>query len=169
MEFFSQLKSLDTSNLPEYLKILFNEIKPILESIDPDKISGKSKVEIVKKKNDWGVVVEIEPKDERIQGLLLNGFESDLELDYAGTEQLTDMRPTSDNKIIINEVKTKVEAYLEGITVVNSSNKKGKLVKTEYYFGIDTEKDKSKKIGTWYHKFFNKVVSVNKITYKFLK
>ncbi len=65
--------SLDTSNLPEYLKILLGEIKPILERIDPDKIGDKSKVEIVTNKKESYLVIEVESKDERIPGLQLYG------------------------------------------------------------------------------------------------
>jgi hypothetical protein len=169
MEFFSQLGSLDASKLPRYLQIIFTEIKPILERIDPDKISDTSKIVMVPQKKNFSLLIDIGTKEDDIEGINVIGKKSQFILSCGGAERIYNSKPDHNDQSFIELVKKTIEAYLQGITIIDSMNKKGRRIKRDYYFGIDTEKDESKKIGTWNDRYFSKVYSTNKVTYKFLK
>jgi hypothetical protein len=172
------MKLLDTieqesiNKLCPYAQRLLEELRPLIENLDPLKISDGSKIEIVPLKNDWSLHIFIEPKDKNISALDVYASKSQCILGYAESEQIEDHTdPASDADSLIKQVVDYTAKYLNGVTVIEYYNRKNKLFMKKYYYGIDTENDAGKLIGTgrnflW---FFSKVHVTKKHSYKFAK
>jgi hypothetical protein len=167
MNLLEKAKQEDINNLCPYAQRLFKELKPILGNIDPMKISEESKIEISPIKKDWLLHISIEPKDRNVPGLHIEASKSEFILTYAGGCQLEDhSNPASDADYLIKESVDNTARYLNGVTIVQYYNRKGKSFMKKYYYGINTENDKDKLIGTDLS-FFSKAHSTKRITYKF--
>jgi hypothetical protein len=160
------------SKLSPFAQRLIQELRPLIESLDPSKIGNGSKIEISPLKDDWSLNILIEPKDSKISPLDIYASKSQCILGYAESEQIechTD--PASDSDSLIRQVVNHTAKYLNGVTVIGYYNRKNKLFMKKYYYGIDTENDGGKLIGTWRNVlwFFSKVHATKKNTYKFTK
>lgn len=150
---------------------LFEELRPLIENLDPLKIGDGSKIEIFPLKDDWSLHIWIEPVGNIISGLDIYASKSQCILGYAESEQIechTDPASVTD---LVKQVVDETNKYLNGVTVIEYFNRKNKLFMKKYYYSIDTENDRSKLIGTWRNIcwFFSRGHTTRKITYKFTR
>jgi len=155
-----------------YAQRLIEELRPLIENLDPLKISDGSKIEISPLKGDWSLYILIEPKNNNISALDIYASKSQCILGYAESDQIechTD--PASDADSLIKEIVDHTIKYLNGVTVIEYYNRKNKLFMKKYYYGIDTENHGNKLIGTWRKSFwfFSKVHITKKNSYRFTK
>lgn len=172
MNLLEKVKQEDVNKLCPYTQRLFKELQPILENLDPAKLSEESKIEITSIKKDWSLYILIEPKDKNVSGLDIYASKSQCILGYADAEQIEcHWNPAPDADYLIKEIVDHTSKYLNGVTIIEYYNKKGKLFMKRYYYGIDTENDKDKLLGTsrYFSGFFSKSHSTKRITYKFTK
>ena len=173
----NKMRLLDTieresvSKLCPYAQRLIEELRPLIENLDPSKIGDGSKVEISPLKDDWSLHISIEPINNSISGLDIYASKSQCILGYAESEQIECHRDPASDADLIKQVVDHTNKYLNGVTVIEYYNRKNKLFMKKYYYGIDTENDRSKLIGTggniWW--FFSRVHATKKNTYKFTK
>ena len=172
MRLLDTIEKESVSKLCPYAQKLFEELRPLIENLDPLKISDGSKIEISPLKDDWSLYILIEPKDKNISALDIYASKSQCILGYAEAEQIECHKdPASDADSLIKEVVNHTTKYLNGVTVIEYYNKKNKLFMKKYYYGIDTENESDKLIGTWRYFlwFFSKVYATKKISFKFTK
>lgn len=160
------------SKLCPYAQRLIEELRPIIENLDPVKVGDGSRIEISPLKDDWSLHISIEPINNSISALDIYASKSQCILGYAESEQIechTD--PASDADSLIKMVVDHTAKYLNGVTVIEYYNRKNKLFMKKYYYGIDTENDAGKLIGAWrnFLWFFSKVHATKKNSYKFTK
>jgi hypothetical protein len=114
--------------------------------------------------------LEIVSTDTNIPSLYLVASNQECILAFAEGEQIEcHGKPERDDALVDIVVKT-TERFLEGITVLESYNRQEKLIRKEFFFGIDTESDAKCRMGiSWYFLIFpKKVCSMRKRTFKFL-
>lgn len=170
MRLLDTIEQESIGKLCPYAQRLLEELRPLIKNLDPLKIGDGSKIDISPLKNDWSLHILIEPKDKNISALDIYASKSQCILGYAEAEQIechTD--PAADADSLIKEIVDHTTKYLNGVTVVQYYNRKNKLFIKKYYYGIDTENDGDKLIGTWRYflSFFSKVHTAKKISYKF--
>lgn len=92
-------------------------------------------------------------------------------LGFGGGEQIECHSNPERDETLADMVVTSIERYLDGITVIESYNKNGKLIRKQCFFGIDAECEEKSSVGTaWYPIVFSrKIYSTKKTTFKFLK
>ena len=159
------------SKLCPYAQRLFEELRPLLENLDSLKIGDGSKIEISPLKDEWSLHIWIEPVNNIISGLDIYASKSQCILGYAESEQIECHTDPASDADLLKQVVDHTNKYLNGLTVIEYYNRKNKLFMKKYYYGIDTENDRSKLIGTWGNiwRFFSRGHTTKKNTYKFTK
>ena len=159
------------SRLCPYAQRLIEELRPLIENLDPLKTSNGSKIEISPLKDDWALHILIEPINNSISALDIYASKSQCILGYAESEQIECHQDPGSDADLIKQVVDHTKKYLNGLTVIEYYNRRNKLFMKKYYYGIDTKNDSDKLIGRcgnllW---FFSKVHATKKNTYKFTK
>jgi hypothetical protein len=167
------IKEEELNKLAPYAKKLFEEVRPLLDRIQQDKIDkDNSKIEVKQSQKNWVLNILIKAKDERVPPLELNASKDELSLWFGDTEIVECYgNPEKDYKTSISGFIDDIRDYLTGITIVEYYDKKNRLFKKRLYAGINTDNIKEKQIGptTIYgFVFFRKTNSVKKITYSFI-
>lgn len=172
MKLLDTVKNGDIIKLCPYVQELFKKLIPIIESIDESKISEESKIEIIASKKDYSLNIWIEPGDKNIPGINLYASKSQCILGMAGSEQIEcHSCPEAEATYLIKNIIQNISDYLNGITIIENYNNKGRLISKTYLYGIDRENDRRKRIGLLKYLFtlFPKMGLTKKITYRFLK
>jgi len=172
MRLIDAVDQASVNKLCPYVQRLFQELRPLIENLDPSKIGDESKIEISPLKNDWSLNILIKPKEKNISALDIYASKAQCILGYAEAEQIECHKdPASNADSLIKAVVSHTATYLNGVTVVEYYNKKNNLFMKRYYYGIDTENESDKLIGTWsnFLRFFSKVHATKKSSYKFTK
>ncbi len=159
------------NKLSPYRKRLFHELRPLLEKIVPNKITPESSIDIKQSKKDWILSVTLIPVNKNIPSLDLFASKNQCILYFVEHEDIECHRnPEADADYLVKEVISRMQKYLMGITIIEHYDKKNKLLRKEFYFGIDTEGIKEKRIGicSYSFTFFRKVYSKKKATYSFV-
>lgn len=160
------------NKLSPYRKKLLQELRPLLEKIEPNKIAPESGIDIKQTKKDWVLSVTVVPLNRHIPSLDIRASKNQCVLYFMEHEDIECHRnPESDADYLIKEIVARVQKYLKGITIIEYYDRKNKLLRKEFYFGIDTEEIKEERIGVSIYGFtlFRKVYSKKKITYSFMK
>lgn len=125
---------------------LLDKIRPLLGIIDSNKLNQElSKIEIRNEKEEWTFSVFIVPKEERrpIIEIAAGGCVCRLRIDDHSF-YLDDGAPDEDlfSDKNIEEICSILNRLLRGFTIVEYLDRKGKLKKKVFYYGIDKTKQK---------------------------
>ena len=158
------------NGLPPYAQELFRRLIPILKRLDPNQLSERSFIAVEEQRKESILVLKVDPSDENIPFLVLRAYPDHCYLGLADSEYLEAHRIPSDWQELVNQVISETEKYLSGVTIVERYNHKNKLIGKTYFYGIDSENDKSLAIGNSSFLFFpRKVASIVKRTHRFFK
>ena len=81
------IKEEELNKLAPYAKKLFEEVRPLLDRIQQDKIDkDNSKIEVKQSQKNWVLNILIKAKDERVPPLELNASKDELSLWFGDTE-----------------------------------------------------------------------------------
>jgi hypothetical protein len=158
--------------LSPYAKSMYSGLKPILEKFDPNKLDVQSKIEILKQAEEGTLHIDLVPLNKDVFGLNLYASASQCILGYCYSEQLEcHTNPEENADYLKTEIISAFEKYLQGVTVIHHYNQSGKIFKSLNYWGLDTENQEHKFIGTNALLFagFSKTARIKKITYHFNK
>lgn len=158
-------------HLSPYAQRLVEGLLPLLERIDSEKIDAKSAFEITRGRDGWVLHIFINSIDPDIPFLDLFASKGQCILGFAESEQIESHSAPDKDKDLVAQVLEAIAAYLNGITILEHYNKNNRVVKKEYFFGMDSESQRERQIGTSYHPFVfpKKVASVEKKVFKFFK
>ncbi|MBI5936122.1 MAG: hypothetical protein HY867_20650 [Chloroflexi bacterium] len=161
----------NVQNLSAYVLAILNKLEPILERLDAAKLDDSSEVEISNERGDWVLRLAIVPADVNIPLLSLSASSQYCILAFAEGEQIECHSNPEADESLVDMVVESSEKYLGGITVIESYNRNGKLIRKECFFGMDAGNDEKSKIGTssYFLVFPKKVYSTKKKTFRFLK
>lgn len=156
--------------LSPFCKKLLKEILPDLKKIDSSKLSEKSKIAINGKNNTSILNIEIKAKDTHIPDLYIDASEDHCFLglfDHEEVEYYGNTNLKADE--LIKTIKTILKKYLSGITIIEYYNKKGGILKKDYYYGLTSKLKEENKVGNsiYYRNFFQKTHSQRKIQHTF--
>ncbi len=172
MKWIKDMSNDDVKILRPYIKNIYNGLKPILEKFDVNKLDDRSKIEILKQDDEGSLHIDLIPQNKDVFGLNLHASASQCILGYCYSEQLEcHSNPEKSADFIKAEILSAFEKYLDGVTVIQHYNQRGKLFKSLNYWGIDTENQSDKFIGTNALLFagFSNTARIKKITYHFNK
>ena len=172
MKWTKDLKRDDLKILSPYAKGIYNGLKPILEKFDLNKLDAESKVEILKEDGKGTLHIDLIPLKKDVFSINLYASASQCILGYCNAEQLECHTHTEENaEFLKTEILQAFEKYLQGVTVIHHYNQGGKVIKSLNYWGLDTEDQEDKFIGTNALLFsgFSKTYRKRKITYHFSK
>lgn len=161
----------NTQDLPSYVQVLLNQLHPILEKLDESKLDDTSKIEIKKQKSGWYVHLTIVPVEKNVPSISLFASEGQCIFDFAGGEQIECHTNSGKDETLVDMVVKATKECLEGITILDSYNRFGKLIHKECFLGVVADSGKNRKIGDLYYflTFPKKVCSTRKTMFRFLK
>ena len=172
MKWIKDLSMDDLEILCPYAKSIYNSLKPILEKFDLNKLDEESKIEILKEDGKGTLHIDLVPLNKDIFCLNLYASASQCILGFCYLEQLEcHTSPEECADYLKTEILSAFEKYLNGVTVIHHYNKRGKIIKSMNYWGLDTENQEDKFIGTNALLFsgFSKTDRIKKISYHFNK
>jgi hypothetical protein len=171
MDLVAQAKQIDKSQLCPYVRQLLEGLMPILAELDPAKVSESSRIEVIQDKRR-PLVIRIEPSDNFGQDLYISASEGQFMLGLAGGDyyECHGGAAASMNDSV-DEVLSMCSRYLQGVTIVDEYSRRGRRLRTKWYWGIDTENDETRKIatGSSFLGLFFSAHSTRKRTCRFLK
>ena len=171
MFLLDNIKSEYLGSLPLYAKKMFEELKPVLEKVNEDKIdTDKSKIIIEENNKSWILNITIISKDKRIPMLDLFASKNQCILGLAEHEEIECHTNPEKAANLIKEIISSTKKYLSGITILEHYDKNNKVFRKTFYYGVDTEGMKENRIGCslyGFH-FFTRSNRTEKITYSFI-
>jgi len=157
-------------DLAPYAQELLRRLTPLLRRLDTDQLSASSFILIEKQGKNFVLVLEVNPSNKDVPSLGLRAYPKQCFLDLADSEYLEAHRIPPDWQELVDQVISETERYLNGVTIIERYDRNHKLIGKTYFYGIDTENDKSSTIGSSLFSFFpKKVESVVKRTHRFLQ
>jgi hypothetical protein len=171
MFLLDQIDQNEIDKLAPYSRKLFEALQPLIACIIPDTLDrNRSTIEILPSKRFHILEIEITAKAHRIPPLrmtssgdycILDLFEHEEVECHSSAERYGDR--------LIKDIVPLVSQYLSGITILEHYDKKNRVFRRDYYYGINTESIAKNRAGTWHHgfTFFLKAQSTNKITHSF--
>jgi hypothetical protein len=160
----------DKDKLAPYAQEILEGVIPLLERLDSDKLAPNSFVLIGKERDGFVLLLNIVPNNKDIPLLNLYATFDQCILGFADSEQVEAHSIPNEYQGLVSIILATTERYFNGITIIEHYNKNHKMVKKEYFYGIDKEDDIDSRIGTSsYFVFPTKVISVLKRTHRFLK
>lgn len=125
-----------------FLYALAVKIKPLLCSVDEEKLSTTSRFNLDLDKQELNVFIEAENMN--IPFICLFASTKQYILGYADSEQIENhaLEKSRDINDEVNILYEHIERYLNGITIIEHFNKKNILIRKEYFWGLDTRKEK---------------------------
>jgi hypothetical protein len=149
---------------------LLERLTPLLERLDPNKVTPQSGVRVREVERRPLVEVVLEPPGERVPGLWLSAGPDQLVLGIAGGEALECHHDPGPGSELIDTVVGLTARFLSGVTVLEHCNRRGHAVRTEYFFGTDSEAAPASRIGTSRRFVFPwTITGTVKRTFRFLK
>lgn len=172
MKWIKDLGKDDMQLLSPYVKSIYKDLKPIMEKFDLNKLDDRSKIEILRQDDTGALHIDLIPLNKDVFGLNLYASASQCILGYCYSEQLEcHGNPQERVDFFKKEILSAFEKYLQGVTVIHHYNQRGKIFKSLHYWGIHSENQQEKFIGTNALLFsgFSKTNRIKKITYHFNK
>lgn len=125
---------------------------------------------IKRQRGGWVLELLIDAHDPDIPFLSLRACKGQCIVGYADSEQIECHTDPDGNKGLVPMALEAITAYLDGVTVMEHYNKNDRLVKKEYFFGIEGE-GPTRRIGTGTYPlvFPKRIVSSKTKTHRFLK
>ena len=171
MFLFDKVRQEDVDKLPADLKELFLQLKALLEKVLIGKLdTEKSSVEIKRFRKDLGFSINVQPKDNLVPSLKIDTYEQYSNIYVLDSHESDYERNPKKDKDFIKDTLTGVQHYFNGVTIVLHYGKRGNLIKKIGYWGLNTETDKHKRMGTIVYGFlpFRRVNTIKKITCRLL-
>ncbi len=157
--------------LAPYAQHLVEGLVPILGRLDETKLGPTSSVEIKQERRGWILELQIHAADPEIPFLTLIASRGQCILGFADSEQIECHSDPDAAQDLVPMVLRAIAAYFNGITIVEHSNKNGRVVRKEYFFGIEGETPANRRMGvaTFPLMFPKKIASSKTRTYRFYK
>ena len=161
----------DQPQLSGYQRHLLERLQPLLDRLDQERVTKSSGLRIQTAGNKWTLEVTVEARSEPFPGLYLFATQEQCILSFADSEILECHRDPGSAEDLVDEVIALTERYLSGATILEHYNRKGNVVRTDYFYDMDSEADPRRKIGTGGRLFTfpRKVVRTVKRSFRFLR
>ncbi len=161
----------DDAKLTRYQLELLERLRPILEGLDRRRVTDDSGLRIAETGESRTVEVRVEARDGQVPGLHLLATADQCLLSFADSEVLECHRDPGGDERLVSEVVRLAARYLSGTTVVEHLNARGKVVRVEHFYGIDSEAEPGCRIGTssFPLSWPREVERTAKRTYRFLR
>jgi len=130
-------------DLAPYAQELLRRLTPLLRRLDTDQLSASSFILIEKQGKNFVLVLEVNPSNKDVPSLGLRAYPKQCFLDLADSEYLEAHRIPPDWQELVDQVISETERYLNGVTIIERYDRNHKLIGKTYFYGIDTENDKS--------------------------
>ncbi len=149
---------------------LLDRLRPLVARLDPSKVTGNSGLTTERSGKAWVVRLVVDALDDRIPGLDLFAAQEQCILAFAASEQLECHADPSSDSRIVDEVVGLTERYLSGITLTRHLDKRGRVVRLDCSYGVQSAGVARQRLGTsgsWH--VFRTVDHSETLTYRFLR
>jgi hypothetical protein len=159
------------AELNTYQQQLVERLAPVLDRIDDARVSASSGLAARKAGKKWELLLTVEARATGVPALMLAARPDQCILGFANSEILECHHDPGTDPGPVDEVVTLIERYLSGITVIESYNSRGRIVRTDYFYGLDSELAATSKIGSDSRLlvFPRRVARTVKRTFRFLR
>jgi hypothetical protein len=156
--------------LTSYQQELVDRLQPLVARLDAAKVTAESGLRIEKQGKSWDVRLLVEARDERIPGLKLTAAQSYCVLGFAQSEQVECHSDPGSRRWVVENVVELTERYLSGVTLVQNLDKRGRVIRIDYFYGVQVEGASASPIGTSRYPFlFRRVHHTETLSFRFLK
>ena len=124
-------------HLPPYVQRLLEGLLPVLARLDKAKLNAKSSVEVKNEQRGWMLELQIDAADPDIPGVSLTASREQCIVGFAESEQIECHSDPEAARDLVPMALAAITAYLNGITIRAHYNKNDRLVKKEFFFGIE--------------------------------
>jgi len=160
----------DEPQLSTYQRRLLERLRPLVDRLEQERVTEGSGLRVHKAGNECAIEVGVLARGELFPGLHLIASRGQCILTFAHHEVLECHRNPGLYADLVEDVIGLMERYLSGATILEHHNRKGNVVRTDYFYGIDSEWDLRQKICTgWQLAFPRKVVRTVKRSFRFLR
>lgn len=134
--------------LAPYQRELVSRLRPLLERLDRARVTGDSGLRIHDSPGGCAVEVTVEAPGREVPGLYLSAGPDRCTLSFADAAVLECHRSPGAHEPLVNQVVELTTRYLSGTTVVKHCDRRGRLLRTEYFYGVDPQAVPGSRIGT---------------------
>jgi hypothetical protein len=131
-----------------WVERLAERLRPILARLDREVVTPESGLRLAPEGEGDAIEVTVEARGGTVPGLHLRADAGGCTLAFADAEILECHSDPGRAPGLADEVVALTERYLSGVAVVDHLNSRGRPVRTEYFYGVDTDADPGSKIGT---------------------
>ncbi|HVN76738.1 MAG TPA: hypothetical protein VMT19_10510 [Thermoanaerobaculaceae bacterium] len=156
--------------LVPYQEELLRRLEPLVARLDPSKITAESGLTTEWGRKVWEVSLVVEARDARIPGLYLSAGPTWCVLEFAQSEQVEYHSDPGSVKGLVERVVGLIERYLSAVTLVQHKDRRGRVLRIDYSFGVPGEAEAGSAIGTArFPNLFRSVDHTETLSYRFLK
>lgn len=159
-----------TSVLLRYQQALVDALQSLAERVDSAKTTRESGLMVETSGQGSVVRFVVEAADSRISGVYLFAGPRQCTLGFAEAEVLECHSDPDTNSELVPQIVGLIERYLSGVTLVRHLGENGRVLKTEYFFGLDAAGQTESRIGgSWIPSLFGRVDQTEVISTRLLK